>query len=195
MEKIETQVPCSPEQKIKFDALRGRVAQAANGETFRIPDALHFARDLMNAAGMLLTETAKASFHAGFEDFGIQAVATGANGVGTFETRLNNIIYQIVMTYDTEFAEAVRKREAESRERTKAREKNYFTRPSRAELLAACEKWPERVPCDFEDTNFQKWLFAEWCENEHKKISDLPLDAGLWTGRDWLEYFENTPFH
>lgn len=68
-------------------------------------------------------------------------------------------------------------------------------RPSRAELLAACEKWPERVPCDFEDTNFQKWLFAEWVENEHATFSDLPLDAGLWTGRDWLEYFDNTPFH
>ena len=95
MEKIEIQVPCSPEQKIKFDALRGRVAQAANGETFRIIDALHFARDLVNTSGMLLTETAKASFHAGFEDFGIQAVATGKNGVGTLVTQLNNIIYQI----------------------------------------------------------------------------------------------------
>lgn len=74
-------------------------------------------------------------------------------------------------------------------------EKTMMTRPKRSELLAACEKWPDKIPCDFEDTNFQKWLFAEYVENEHLTRWNIPHEMCFWTGRDWLNYFENTPFH
>lgn len=196
MKTKETQVLISPELKIKFDALQYRVKCGASGESMTISHALHLACDLMTTAGALLTETATANFNAGGEDFGFQDVATGENGVCKVAEKLGVSTYKYIMATDTEFREMIEKQEAEIREECARKyEARNASRPTRSELLAACEKWPDKLPCDFEDTNFQKWLFAEWSEHEHKSISEIPLDAGLWTGRDWLDYFENTPFH